>query len=184
MEWASSIVEPFVNATMLHALSGTDKNFENSLLYIKNFRLTNPNWYCVPESVQMMPVWTGGVFSFVKAVFPSYVAVKARVANLLSVATWTFDSVDPLMHPQWLEENYWKNAPFTLFVFCPFDVTKGGFDRGEGKMTFGDFYQGVCVFRKFSTNIVNHCRNNPKTACCGRFIREKGHEHSDPESAF
>merc|ERR1712110_32895 len=106
------------------------------------FKLTNPDWYCVPESVQQMPVWTGGVFNFVKAVYPAYVAIKARVANLLSIETWTFDSVDPTMHPEWLDGNYWKTAPFTLFVFCPFDATKGGFNPGEGKITFPDFYEG------------------------------------------
>ena len=70
--------------------------------------------------------------------FPSYVTIKARVANLLSIADWTFDSVDPAMHPEYLDENYWKTADFTLFVFCPFDVTRGL--DGEGKMTFPDFY--------------------------------------------
>ena len=99
--------------------------------------------------MQQMPVWTGGVFNFVKAVFPSYVTVKARVANLLSIETWTFDSVDPAMHPEWLEEMYWKTAKFTLFVFCPFDATKGGFredgTQGEGKITFADFYEGVLL---------------------------------------
>ena len=92
--------------------------------------------------MQQMPVWTGGVFNFVKAVQSTYVTVKARVANLLSVADWTFDSVDPTMHENWLDEQYWKTAKFTLFVFCPFDVTSGGLNR-EGRMTFADFYDGV-----------------------------------------
>ena len=29
-----------------------------------------------------------------------------------------------------------------MFVFCPFDVTFGGLEKGNGKMVFGDFYDG------------------------------------------
>ena len=38
--------------------------------------------------------------------------------------------------------DYWENADFTMFVFCPFDVTFGGLEKGSGKMVFGDFYEG------------------------------------------
>jgi len=130
----------------LGSVNGIGKPYSGAVCQCDNstcaFALSNPDWYCVPESVQMMPVWTGGVFNFVKAVYPKYVTLKARVANLLSVADWPFGRVDPTMHPQWLEETYWKTADFTLFVFCPFDVTRGGVSKGDGKMTFSDFYPG------------------------------------------
>lgn len=132
-------------ACKLGSINGIGKLYSGAVCECDNstcaFALVNPDWYCVPESVQQMPVWTGGVFSFVKAVYASYVTIKARVANLLSVDEWTFDSVDPEMHPEWLDELYWKTAEFTLFVFCPFDVTKG-LEDGTGKMTFMDFYDG------------------------------------------
>lgn len=89
-----------------------------------------------------MPVWTGGVFNFVKAVYSKYIVLKARVANLLSIESWEFDNVDPAAHPEYLEESFWKAANFTLFVFCPFDVTLGGVANGTGLMTFPDFYPG------------------------------------------
>ena len=133
-------------ACKLGSVNGVGKLYSGATCECDNstcaFRLTNPDWYCVPESVQQMPVWTGGVFNFVKSVQTTYVTIKARVANLLSVADWTFDSIDPTMHEEWLNELYWKTAKFTLFVFCPFDVTKGGLNK-EGKMTFADFYDGV-----------------------------------------
>jgi len=45
-----------------------------------------------------------------------------------------------------LDPNYWKGnstyaPPFTLFVFCPFDVSLGGIGK-EGSMNFPDFYPG------------------------------------------
>lgn len=130
----------------LGSVNGVGKPFVGATCTCDNstcdFVLANSEFGCVPEAVQQMPVWTGGVFNFVKAVHPKYVTLKARVANLLSIAEWPFDSVDPNMHPDWLDEEYWKTADFTLFVFCPFDVTLGGTKRGGGKMTFPDFYPG------------------------------------------
>jgi len=133
-------------ACKLGSVNGIGKLYSGAVCQCDNstcaFSLVNPDWYCVPESVQQMPVWTGGVFNFVKAVYADYVTIKARVANLLSIADWTFDSVDPEMHPEYLLETFWETANFTLFVFCPFDVTQGRLTEGGGKMTFMDFYEG------------------------------------------
>ena len=66
--------------------------------------------------------------------------MKARVSNLLKAETWDFDTVDTKAHPEYLEPTYWQSADFTLFIWCPFDVTKGGFNRNDGKITVPDFY--------------------------------------------
>jgi len=127
-------------------VNGVAKDFSGAVCECSDgvcqFNLVNPEYVCISEAEQAMPVWTGGVFNFVKAVYPKYIALKARVANLLSIEDWGFDRVDPAMHPEYLEESYWKTANFTLFVFCPFDVTLGGLDGGTGLMTFPDFYPG------------------------------------------
>jgi len=54
---------------------------------------------------------------------------------------WTFDRIDLEAHPEYLTANYWKTANFTLFVWCPFDVTMGGMNKA-GQITFPDFYPG------------------------------------------
>lgn len=75
------------------------------------------------------------------AVYPGYIVIKARAANLMMAGNWTFDRVDVDAHPEYLKGSYWKDADFTLFVWCPFDVTMGGLaQNGDGKMTFPDFY--------------------------------------------
>lgn len=106
------------------------------------FELANPDFICISEDEQAMPVWTGGVFNFVKAVYQKYIVLKARVANLLNAKVWPFDKIDTEAHPEYLDPKYWDTADFTLFVFCPFDVTLGGVKNGTGLMTFPDFYPG------------------------------------------
>ena len=58
-------------------------------------------------------------------------------------------------HPEYLDEDYWKTADFTLFVYCPFDVSKGGVNGTNGAMTFPDFYDGEHSEERFT--IVNFC---------------------------
>ena len=66
----------------LGAVNGIGKAFSGAICSCDNstcsFVLANPEWYCVPETVQQMPVWSGGVFNHVKAVYPSYIVLKAR----------------------------------------------------------------------------------------------------------
>ena len=66
----------------LGSVNGIGKAYSGAICSCDNstcsFVLSNPAWYCVPETVQQMPVWSGGVFNFVKAVFPSYIVLKAR----------------------------------------------------------------------------------------------------------
>ncbi|CBY36479.1 unnamed protein product [Oikopleura dioica] len=101
----------------------------------------NPDFGCVSHELeQQMPIWAGGNFNFIKKVYPSYFVMKARVSNLLKAETWDFDTVDTKAHPEYLEPTYWQSADFTLFIWCPFDVTKGGFNRNDGKITVPDFY--------------------------------------------
>ena len=42
------------------------------------FALNNPDFICVPEETAMMPIWTGGVFNFIREVFQSYFVIKER----------------------------------------------------------------------------------------------------------
>ena len=51
-------------------------------------------------------------------------------------------NVDFAAHPEYLEGDFWRDSPYTFFVYCPFDVTLGGLHRGEGMMSFPDFYPG------------------------------------------
>lgn len=106
------------------------------------FNLLNTEFVCIGDEEQSMPVWTGGNFNFVKQVYHKYIVLKARVASLLSVESWQFDRVDHEAHPEYLSVDYWKTADFTLFVYCPFDVTLGGVTGNTGKMVFPDFYPG------------------------------------------
>ena len=89
-----------------------------------------------------MPTWTGAVFHFIKHVHDSYIVLKARVSNLVNAADWQHDRIDTDAHPEYLSPAYWETANFTLFVWCPFDVTLGGLEGGNGKITFQDFYDG------------------------------------------
>ena len=66
--------------------------------------------------------------------------MKARVSNLLKAETWDFDTVDTKAHPEYLDPAFWETADFTMFIWCPFDVTKGGFNQNDGKITVPDFY--------------------------------------------
>lgn len=126
--------------------NGVAKPYVGSICTCANgtceFELANPDFVCLNHvTEQAIPVWAGGVFNFIKAVFPSYIVIKARVANLLGAAQWPFDKVDMDNNPQYADQNYWKTADFTLFVFCPFDVRLGGMNK-TGQMTFPDFYPG------------------------------------------
>lgn len=71
---------------------------------------------------------------------PDYITLKARVSSLANAEAWSHDQVDTVAHPEYLDPEWWKNQPFTVFVWCPFDVTKGGFRGMDGLMNFGDFY--------------------------------------------
>jgi len=92
------------------------------------------------ENEQQIPVWGGGTFNFVKQVKPDYITLKARISNLANAETWSHDQVDTVSHPEYLDPEWWKDQDFTVFVWCPFDVTKGGFNGQNGVMNFGDFY--------------------------------------------
>ena len=70
--------------------------------------------------------------------------MKARVTNGIKLADWDHDRVNVTAHQDWLDQEWWANQPFTMFVFCPFDTTKGGLNGGDGTMTFPDFYSGEC----------------------------------------
>ena len=63
------------------------------------------------------------------------------MANYINAESWEHQ-LDLEANPNYLDPNFWKDTDFTMFVFCPFDVTLGGLTGGEGKMTFGDFYPG------------------------------------------
>ena len=76
-----------------------------------------------------------------KAVEDNYVTLKTRVANYINAESWEHQ-LDLEANPNYLDPNFWKDTDFTMFVFCPFDVTLGGLSSGQGKMTFGDFYPG------------------------------------------
>lgn len=80
------------------------------------------------------------VFNFIREVRDSYVVMKARAINLLQAQNWTDNRIDWERHPEYLEPTFWKNKTYTFFVFCPWDVTLGGLTKGQGMMTFPDFY--------------------------------------------
>ncbi|CBY18098.1 unnamed protein product [Oikopleura dioica] len=102
----------------------------------------NPDFVCISTEDAMLPVWAGGVFNFVKKVMPSYVVLKGSVRNLLKLGEWEFDHIDESKHPDWVDPNFWQTADFTLFVWCPWNVTLGGPDGSSGKIIFPDFYDG------------------------------------------
>ncbi|CAG5091675.1 Oidioi.mRNA.OKI2018_I69.PAR.g13192.t1.cds [Oikopleura dioica] len=137
----------------------------------------NPDFVCVSTEDAMLPVWAGGVFNFVKKVYPSYVVLKASVKNLLKVGEWEFDHIDESKHPEWLDPNFWATADFTLFVWCPWNVTLGGPDGQSGAVTFPDFYEGEHsqdgTFGLF-TVAKEHDFINPKTQPNRRI--SKGHQ--------
>ena len=66
------------------------------------------------------------------------------MTNGIKLADWDHDRVNVTAHEDWTEKDWWADQPFTMFVFCPFDTTKGGLDGGDGTMTFPDFYTGEC----------------------------------------
>jgi hypothetical protein len=70
------------------------------------------------------------------------VVLKASVRNLLKLSEWEFDHIDETKHPEWVDPNFWASADFTLFVWCPWNVTLGGPSGVSGKITFPDFYDG------------------------------------------
>lgn len=94
----------------------------------------------------MMPWWGGAVYNFVKKVEPKYVTLRVRAVNglLLNTKAWDHHAVDTASRSHLLTEDHWKQADFTMFVFCPFNTTLGGRNPGEGTMTFVDFYPGEC----------------------------------------
>ena len=92
-----------------------------------------------------MPWWSGAVFNFIEEVEPTYVTLKARVVNGVKLSTWTHHSVDTEKHKDWLKSEFWTKAPFTMFVFCPFNTKEGSTPTsGKGGMTFPDFYEAEC----------------------------------------
>ena len=62
----------------------------------------------------------------IKEVHDSYVVMKARAVNLLNARNWTDNRIDWDNHPEYENETFWQDTPFTFFVFCPWDVTQGG----------------------------------------------------------
>ena len=52
--------------------------------------------------------------------------MKARAVNLLNARNWTDNRIDWDNHPEYENETFWQETPFTFFVFCPWDVTQGG----------------------------------------------------------
>lgn len=95
---------------------------------------------CIDEAVAPMPIWQGGVFNFIREVHDTYIVMKARAINLMQAQNWTDNRIDWERNPEYLEPQFWKGANYTFFVFCPWDVTLGGINPGEGQMTFPDFY--------------------------------------------
>ena len=91
-----------------------------------------------------MPWWSGAVFNFIPRVQDDYIILKARVVSGLLLDKWSHDFVNVDKQPELLDPEYWKIADFTLFVFCPFDTTKGGSPYVDGTMTFADFYPSEC----------------------------------------
>ena len=93
-----------------------------------------------------MPWWSGAVSNDILQVADSYIVLKVRAANGVHLSDWNHVSVDTnhAKHADWINPNYWKNATFTLFVFCPFDTKLGGPIPGKGTMTFPDFYPAEC----------------------------------------
>jgi len=95
---------------------------------------------CISYETAPMPVWQGAIYNFVKAVRPSYLTIKSRVMNLVDVADWGFDRFPHETYPELLDLDYWENANFTMFLWCPFDNRLGGYTAGTGKAHFQDFY--------------------------------------------
>lgn len=91
-----------------------------------------------------MPWWSGATHNFIPRVEPDYIILKARVVSGLLLDRWSHDFVDIQERRELLDPDYWKTADFTLFVFCPFDTTKGGTGGYKGTMTFADFYPSEC----------------------------------------
>lgn len=103
--------------------------------------MNNPDFSCISNDEQVsIPVWTGGVFNFVKSTFSKYLVLKTRVSNLRNVDVWSYDQIDHVAHPEYLTQEFWDTTDSTLFVFCPFDVTLGGMNGGDGKIAFSDWY--------------------------------------------
>ena len=96
------------------------------------------------HNLQAMPWWSGAVFNYIKHVDEKYVVLKARAVNGILLDQWDHDFANTAAHPEWLDPDYWQTAPFTMFVFCPFDVSQGGLSPGQGTMTFPDFYRAEC----------------------------------------
>lgn len=108
------------------------------------FTKKDADWKCVSNEEAPIPIWGGAKFNFVKQVHDKYIVLKARVTNGIQLAEWDHDRVNVTAHPDWLDQEWWADQPFTMFVFCPFDTTKGGLEGGDGTMTFPDFYKGEC----------------------------------------
>jgi len=103
------------------------------------FALNNAAYRCVPDTTAAIPVWQGGNFNYVKGVYDSFFIMKARIMNLMSVEKWDWDQYDHVTNEFAVSPEYWTTAKFTLFVFCPFDVTRGGLNS-DGIINFPDFY--------------------------------------------
>ena len=91
-----------------------------------------------------MPWWSGAVFNYIKQVEPNYVVLKARAVSGVRLNQWNHHSIDTAKHPYLLDSKYWRQSPFTFFVFCFFSTKEGGLSPGNGKMSFPDFYPGEC----------------------------------------
>ena len=91
-----------------------------------------------------MPWWSGAVFNYIQEVEPTYVTLKVRAVNGVKLSSWTHHSVDTVNHAEWLTPEFWQKAPFTMFVFCPFNTKEGGATSGAGTMEFPDFYKAEC----------------------------------------
>ena len=91
-----------------------------------------------------MPLWSGATYNYVNEVRSNYITIRARVVNGVALKKWKHHFVDIEKRKHLVDADYWKTANFTMLVFCPFDTTKGGSTKGNGKMTFGDFYPGEC----------------------------------------
>ena len=92
-----------------------------------------------------MPWWGGAVHNEIQEVQPTYVTLKVKAFNGLKLNDWTHHTVNTTLHSNWTTKAYWEQRPpFTMFVFCPFNTTEGGFSPGQGTMRFPDFYKGEC----------------------------------------
>ena len=69
-----------------------------------------------------MPWWSGAVFNYIKQVEPNYITLKARAVSGTHLNQWTHHSIDTAKHPQLLDLKFWRQSPFTFFVFCPFNT--------------------------------------------------------------